>query len=249
MNRIVQSKERPESVLQYELLKARTYQTVASTTLSSRARSLPGVRGPSGGAMKRAEPARRPAYSLGSGTPLHSHSRVRAVHRRIPVVAARLRLASQYRIPSGNRTHARRGARPACRIGADQRPSRMDIDELIGRYLLAAAEHYEAQENLGNRSALKRGNSAADELRRLATEVGGRGCEDIEQFSRLLCDSRNRVNAWAAFHILEVMQPPPEVVDRAFNTLEEIARGDDINAVGTRMRLAQLRKQYGLAGG
>jgi hypothetical protein len=125
----------------------------------------------------------------------------------------------------------------------------MNIDELIARYLLAAAEHYEAQKHLGNRSALKRGNSAADELRRLATEVGGRSSEDIEQFSRLLCESRNSVNAWAAFHVLEVMQPPPEVVDRAFKALEEIAKGEDLNAVGTRMRLTQLRKQYGRAGG
>lgn len=121
----------------------------------------------------------------------------------------------------------------------------MKTDELIGRYLLAAAEHWGAQTHLGKRSALVRGNQAADELRRLATEIGARGSTDIHEFSCLLDDSRNGVNGWAAFHILEVMTAPPDVIDRAFETLERIALGDDMNALGTRMRLKELRSQFG----
>ncbi|HVL69459.1 MAG TPA: hypothetical protein VM364_19530 [Vicinamibacterales bacterium] len=120
----------------------------------------------------------------------------------------------------------------------------MKAEELIGQYLLAAAEHWAAQREVTKRSALVRGNRAADELRRLATMIGQGGSEYIRAFSALLDESRNGVNGWAGFHILEVMDAPPDVVDRAFETLEGIARGDGMNALGTRMRLKELRARF-----
>ena len=121
----------------------------------------------------------------------------------------------------------------------------MNIDELIGRYLLAAAEHWEAKKYLGeNRAVLRRCNGAADELRRLAKEIGRCDSADVRQFSRLLGDSRNGVNGWAAIHLIEVIQAPPDVVERAFETIEEISKGDDMDAVILRMRLPELRRQY-----
>jgi len=121
----------------------------------------------------------------------------------------------------------------------------MSVDDLIGQYLLAAAEHWAAQADLGFRSALRRGNKAADELRRLATEIGSCGPEAIRSFSRLLDDPRNGVSGWAAFHSLEVMNAPPDVVDHAFEVLNAIAKGDGLTALGTRMRLQELRIQFG----
>ena len=123
----------------------------------------------------------------------------------------------------------------------------MSIDDLIGQYLLAAAEHWSAQAHLGSRSALRRGNNAADELRRLATEIGSGGPEAIRAFCRLLDDPRDGVCGWAAFHTLEVMNAPPDVVDRAFEVLSVIAKGDGMTALGTRMRLQELRLQFGRA--
>jgi hypothetical protein len=122
----------------------------------------------------------------------------------------------------------------------------MDINELINRYLLAAAEWSEAQKRLGRaQSAVKLGNRAADEMRHLATEVGVAGSSAVRTFSQLLDEPRNGVQSWAAFHVLEVMQPPPDVVERAFAVLESLARGEGITAVGTRIRLHELRAQYG----
>ena len=121
----------------------------------------------------------------------------------------------------------------------------MKTDELIGRYLLAAAEHWEAQRHLGERSALRHGNRAADELRRIAVEIGSYGSTGVHALSRLLDDPRNGVDQWAAVHVLEVMTTPSDVIDRAFDALERIALGDDANAIGTRMRLKELRAQFG----
>jgi len=88
-------------------------------------------------------------------------------------------------------------------------------------------------------------NRAADELRRLASIIGSGGPNSIRSFSALLDETRNESVFWAAFHALEVMQSPPDVVDRAFRVLEERANSDSMNAVGTRMRLKELRAQFG----
>ena len=120
----------------------------------------------------------------------------------------------------------------------------MNTDELIGLYLLAAAENYEARKDY-SRSAVKRGNRAADELRRLATDIGRRNEADVRAFSRLLDDPRNGVDKWAAFHLLEVMTAPLDVVDRAFVIIERLAASDDLDAIGTRVRLKELRTQFG----
>ena len=69
-----------------------------------------------------------------------------------------------------------------------------------------------------------RGNRAADELRRLAIDIGTRGPASIGAFGCLLDEDRNNgVSGWAAFHILEVMTTSPEVADRAFAVIERIA--------------------------
>jgi hypothetical protein len=121
----------------------------------------------------------------------------------------------------------------------------MNIDELIDRYLLAAAEHWQSLKALGHdASAVRRGNQAADDMRRIATDVGAAGATTMQAFGRLLDEPRNGVQAWAAFHVLEVMQAPPDLVDRAFDVLENIARGDGVQALGTRIRLRELRAQF-----
>jgi hypothetical protein len=73
-------------------------------------------------------------------------------------------------------------------------------------------------------------------MRRLATEIGRAGSAAVQEFSRLLDDSRNGVQGWAAFHILELMDAPSDVVDRAFEVLERLAKGTGMHALGTRTR-------------
>jgi hypothetical protein len=82
-------------------------------------------------------------------------------------------------------------------------------------------------------------------MRRLATEIATGDAAAVRDFSRLLDDARNGVQSWAAFHILELMDAPPDVVDRAFEVLETRAKGEGINALGIRMRLKELRSQFG----
>ena len=121
----------------------------------------------------------------------------------------------------------------------------MDTEDLIGRYLIAAAEHAEAQRQLGEQSALARGNRAADELRRLAVEIGARGAASVATFTKLLDEDRNGVSAWAAFHVLEVMTAPRDTVNRAFDVIERVAAGQGVESIGARVRLRELRRQFG----
>lgn len=101
----------------------------------------------------------------------------------------------------------------------------MSDDELIRGYLLAAAEHWEPQGRLERPGLVARANRSADEMRRLATEIATAGAAAVRDFSRLLDDGRNGVQEWAAFHILELMDAPSDVVDQAFEVLETRAKG------------------------
>jgi hypothetical protein len=125
----------------------------------------------------------------------------------------------------------------------------MEIDDLLGRYLLVAAEHAQLLSSGGGQQVTHAVNRAADELRRLASVIGSGGPDSIRSFSSLLDETRNDVRIWAAFHVLEVMPSPPDVVDRAFGVLEERANGDSVNALGTRWRLNELRGQFGRKAG
>jgi hypothetical protein len=99
----------------------------------------------------------------------------------------------------------------------------MNIDELIDRYLLAAAEHWQSLKALGHdASAVRRGNQAADDMRRIATDVGAAGATTMQAFGRLLDEPRNGVRAWAAFHVLGVMQAPPDLVDGRLTSLKTL---------------------------
>ncbi len=124
-------------------------------------------------------------------------------------------------------------------------------ERLIASYLLAAAEWWEAETDRnrsGGRAAVKRGNRAADEMRRLATEIGLAGPSSILAFSRLFAEPRNGIQSWAAFHALEVMPSPSEVVDQAFTVLEDLAEGGGMQAFGIRMRLNELRTLFSRSG-
>jgi hypothetical protein len=121
----------------------------------------------------------------------------------------------------------------------------MHHDELIRRYLLAAADHWQEQYRLESRDAVSRANRAADDMRRLAGEIARADLAAVRAFSQLLDEPRNGVQIWAAFHILELMDAPPDVVDHAFEVLQTCANGNGADALGTRMRLKALRAQFG----
>jgi len=120
--------------------------------------------------------------------------------------------------------------------------------ELIRQYLLTAAEHYVSARQLdltGNRAVGRATNRYADQLRQIASTIGRKGPDAISAFGALLDEPRNKVQNWAAFHILEVMDAPSGLVDRAFAVLEDFATGKGVEAYGTRLRLRELREQFG----
>ena len=123
------------------------------------------------------------------------------------------------------------------------------IADLIGRYLLAAAEYaaqWEGRLVPAGTVGVRRANRAADDLRKTAQEIACAGESAIRTFGRLLDEPRNRVRIWAAYHVLDLMTAPPDVVTKAFAVLEDVASGDDLEAMGARSRLPELRLAFGL---
>ena len=89
------------------------------------------------------------------------------------------------------------------------------------------------------------GNRAADELRRLALRLVRTDPTPSAPSEALLDESQDGIRYWAAFHLLEVMPAPLDLVDRAFDLLEQRAQGDNLDAFGTRCRLEELHAEYG----
>jgi hypothetical protein len=83
----------------------------------------------------------------------------------------------------------------------------------------------------------------------LTIEIGAGGTDAVRAFGALLSERQDNVCYWTAFHLLELMPAPPELVSEAFDLLEVRARGDDLDALGTRMRLTELRAMYGREAG
>jgi hypothetical protein len=114
--------------------------------------------------------------------------------------------------------------------------------ELIEQYRNRATVH--AATDIADHASVHRGNRAAGSMRETAARIGAMGQDAMERFGLLLDEPQDDVRYWAAFHILEVMPAPPALVDRAFALLEERAREEGVDALGTDMRLRELRRQH-----
>ena len=120
-------------------------------------------------------------------------------------------------------------------------------ESMLGRalrqYQAHAAVH--AAIDYNDPASVQAGNEAAIQMRKIAGRIGSKGEQAIEEFARFLEEPANDLCLWAAFHLLEVMTAPTELVDRAFEVLEQQSLEDDVAAFATRTRLRELRKLYG----
>ena len=95
----------------------------------------------------------------------------------------------------------------------------------------------------GNRDSVRKGNSAARAMGKLAAKMLSGGRPGADRFSALLDDSQYHVALWAAHHVLELGQPDEPTKQRALGIIERASRGTDANALGERIWLQEWRER------
>jgi hypothetical protein len=95
----------------------------------------------------------------------------------------------------------------------------------------------------GNPASVRRSNRSADRLRAIARRANFLGPGAIAEFGSLLKVPLNDTNLWAAFHLIEVIDTPPELRRQALEVLKKrLADIDDLTSTGIRMQLNRLKE-------
>ena len=110
----------------------------------------------------------------------------------------------------------------------------------LDRYRRLAEIH--AAMDYGNGNSIRKGNSAARAMGKVAAKILNGGRSGADRFSVLLHDSRSHVALWAAHHLLELGELDEPTEQRALGIIERASRADDANALGERIWLQQRRK-------
>ena len=116
----------------------------------------------------------------------------------------------------------------------------LSVDELLAEYKQHAIVH--ASIDYGDRSSVRAGNAAADAMVTVAKRLAAMHPPAVTPFSSLL-DTDDATAPWAAHHLLEHFTPDESITRRALDVIERAASGDDANAMGNRMWLAEWHKR------
>lgn len=92
-----------------------------------------------------------------------------------------------------------------------------------------------ASVDYGNPSSVRAGNKAADSMRKIATGLVKSGL--TEDLLELLDDKA--AGAWVAFTVAELPQTTHKQRERCIKTIQGIAAGSGIDAMGAEMWLAE----------
>src|SRR5688500_2808542 len=98
-----------------------------------------------------------------------------------------------------------------------------ELRELLNRYEELAGIH--ASIDYGDSRSVKRANNAVDEMISISRDVSLMGEIGLEAFATLLDVSTNKVQLWAAHHILEHMNFSKALEQRALGIIRENSKG------------------------
>ena len=107
-----------------------------------------------------------------------------------------------------------------------------ELKELLNRYVELARIH--ASIDYGDLRSVKQANNAVAEMISISRNVSLMGELGLEAFATLLDVSTNKVNLWAAHHILEHMNFSKSLEQRTLGIIRENAKGEGPDALGER---------------
>ena len=116
-----------------------------------------------------------------------------------------------------------------------------EIKKLLARYKEFARTH--ANTDYGDSRSVKRANNAADKMLLIALEASRTGEESLAAFAELLDEPADKIQLWAAHHILERMNPNKPLAQHALSVIQDYSTRDDLGAYGEKMWLSDWKSK------
>jgi hypothetical protein len=110
-----------------------------------------------------------------------------------------------------------------------------EIAKHLKRYRELAEIH--ANTDYGDSRSVRRANNAVDEMFKICLEINQLGEQGLLAFATLLDEPKNKIQLWAAHHILEQMRYTPSLECRALEIIREFSKGKGADAYGNKIWL------------
>jgi hypothetical protein len=114
-------------------------------------------------------------------------------------------------------------------------------EDPLDRYRKLAEIH--AAMDYGDHNSVRKGNSAARAMGKVAAKILSSGRDGADRFSVLLDDPRSHVAMWAAHHLLAIGELDERTKQRALRIIERASTDNGVNALGERLWLQQWREK------
>ncbi|WP_074410353.1 MULTISPECIES: hypothetical protein [Aquimarina] len=94
------------------------------------------------------------------------------------------------------------------------------------------------------KSSIKKNNKAVDRMYQIVDLISKNNCQnEIDKFSKLLYDKKNRTNLWSAIHLLEKLTFDKQTEKTALKIIQNVAKGDSIEALGFQYWLKEYKSK------
>jgi hypothetical protein len=110
-----------------------------------------------------------------------------------------------------------------------------EIAKQLKQYKELAEIH--ANTDYGDSHSVRRANNAADKMFKICLQLSQLGEQGLFAFATLLDEPKNKIQLWAAHHILELMQYTSALEYRALEIIREFSRGKGADAYGHKIWL------------
>ena len=118
------------------------------------------------------------------------------------------------------------------------------IQELVDEFQTLAAVC--ANTNFGNKVSVNRYNTAVDRMREISKEISKEvPSEGVDDFAKLLEVEENKINLWAAIHLLEFVPINKEIEIKALNVIEKASSENNAEACRYRVWLEEWNERRG----
>lgn len=119
--------------------------------------------------------------------------------------------------------------------------TKRSFDELRDEYLNCI--NIISQIDYGDRSSVKKCNRAVDQMINISICINEEYLSRIYEFAELLTRNDFRTDAWVAHHILENMDYPSELENKALEVIIKYAKEDSAEGLGEKIWLDKWNKR------
>lgn len=109
------------------------------------------------------------------------------------------------------------------------------FEELVNEYLECI--RITSIIDYGDKSSVRKNNKAVDRMIKISKYISVNYHSRIEDFAELLQREDMDIDLWVAHHILENMDYPPELEDKALDVIIKSSNEDSVEGLGNRMWL------------